>query len=209
MQISDKICDKDIALLVRRFYELNLADPLLAPFFSTSNQKALRAKFARLIVSGLSGAPMNRAPLRRTHYNLGIGDIEFAACGKNLLTALGEQRTLDASSVSRVVSLFWDLESEVITPTDQLHAHQSVSTTSSAMDMTVHSSDHGISSSGTDSEDEVYMNDLMQRQPVNSASHHVPALSAGKAYGAASAGSFVAISKPSVWHSLKTWFRPV
>jgi truncated hemoglobin YjbI len=178
--ISNELSDAAIAQLVRRFYELNLADPLLAPFFANTDQKALRAKFARLIVSGLAGASMNRAPIRRIHYRLGIGDIEFAACGKNLLTALGEQRSLSPESINKVVKLFWELEQDVVTPTDQMHLRASpkdrwirparsqtfsIAETASTMS-TVRSMNNDAEEE--EEEDEVYMEDIV----LNDAAHN-------------------------------------
>ncbi|RKP08523.1 hypothetical protein THASP1DRAFT_29678 [Thamnocephalis sphaerospora] len=188
LQLSEAMPDEAIVRLVRRFYELNLADPLLAPFFAGTNQAALRAKFARLVVNGLAGMPMNREALRRTHRHLGIGDIEFAACAKNLLKALGEHRCLDSDSVSSLVSLLLDLESDIVVPTDQLHlppppkprqnrqfwsSSQGTGLLSGPTNSVSVSQSKELNStaSATDSEEEVYMDSLTGQSPAYGESH--------------------------------------
>ncbi|KAI8053229.1 hypothetical protein BDF22DRAFT_683368 [Syncephalis plumigaleata] len=114
MNLTPALPDDDVVRLVARFYEINLTDPLLTHYFTQSKMTALRAKFARFVVHGLAGLPMDRPRLRRIHCRLGIGDIEFAACAKNLLTALSEQPQLESKLKDQLLLLLWELESDIV-----------------------------------------------------------------------------------------------
>ncbi|KAI9593156.1 hypothetical protein BDF19DRAFT_448752 [Syncephalis fuscata] len=113
LDLTPVLPDADVVRLVARFYEINLTDPMLTHYFIQSQMSSLRAKFARFVVHGLAGLPVDRPRLRRIHRRLGIGDIEFAACAKNLLTALAEQPALETKLKDQLLLLLWELEADI------------------------------------------------------------------------------------------------
>jgi hemoglobin len=80
-----------VSAVVDRFYELVLADPELAPYFTSTDMNRLK-RHQVLLVSQVLGGPgeYNGRDLREAHEGRGISSADFNRVVTHLVTALTE-----------------------------------------------------------------------------------------------------------------------
>jgi hemoglobin len=104
-----------VRAVVDRFYELVLADPELAPFFTDVDMAGLKRHQALLISQVLGGpAEYDGRDLRAAHADLPISPEDFKRVVTHLVTAL-EEAGVDQDVIGRVGASLAQTEPDIVT----------------------------------------------------------------------------------------------
>ena len=106
-----------VSSVVTRFYDLVLADPQVAPFFTGVDMAALK-RHQVLLISQVMGGPASYdgRDLKTAHARLGIGANDFAAVVAHLVTALQEASVPD-EVIGRVGEALEATEADIVSTT--------------------------------------------------------------------------------------------
>ena len=106
-----------VSSVVTRFYDLVLADPQVAPFFTGVDMAALK-RHQVLLISQVMGGPASYdgRDLKTAHARLRIGANEFAAVVAHLVTALQEASVPD-EVIGRVGEALEASEADIVSTT--------------------------------------------------------------------------------------------
>ncbi|HEY8456373.1 MAG TPA: group 1 truncated hemoglobin [Actinopolymorphaceae bacterium] len=103
-----------VSAVVNRFYDLILADPLLASFFSDIDMPRLK-RHQVLLISQVLGGPAEYAgrELREAHAHLAIGKQHFDRVVAHLVTAL-QEADVPSEIIDRVGAALAGAEKDVV-----------------------------------------------------------------------------------------------